>query len=197
MEAADACWAYALTLYARRGVERACLDLQNHYALNVNVVLFCLWAGHSGRAELTMATLAPAVTHCLAWDDAVVAPLRRLRRRLRDDAIVPGVSDRDRCALRRRLLRDELAAERVAQRLLCASLTQPPQDHVEPADRCRASINNLARYVRRWRDGPLDAVGQRAVSALLSAAYDTLPGRQLYRQALRARLIAPRRAAAR
>ena len=197
MEAADACWAYALNLYARRGVERACLELQDHCDLNINVLLFCLWMGHSGRAELTTAALAPVLTHCLQWHDAVVAPLRRLRRRLRDDPIVPGVSGRDRRALRRRLLRDELTAERVAHRLLCASLTQPPQDAVELADRCQTSINNIACYVRRWGDAPLDAVGQQAMSTLLSIAYDTLPGRQIHRKALQARLISPGSAAAR
>lgn len=181
LKAADAFWAYAVALYARQDVAQACLYLQDHHGLNVNVLLFCVWTGDSGYGPLAIDALTPIITPCLAWHDAVVAPLRRLRRSLRDDAPAPGVPDHDRRALHRRLLRDELAAERIAQGLLCAPLTQPPRRRAEPADRCQASINTLTQYLR-WRAAPLNATGQQAVHTLLSAAYPTLPDADMRRK---------------
>ena len=76
----SAFWDFAVDLYARPGVETACLTLQNGVGLDVDMLLFCLWLG--GRGE----SIAPILDRALAVSEewqAVVAPLRAARRALK------------------------------------------------------------------------------------------------------------------
>lgn len=43
-------WRFALSFYGRPHVPAACLTLQYRHGVDVNVLLFLLWAGHKGRA---------------------------------------------------------------------------------------------------------------------------------------------------
>ncbi|HEY9550471.1 MAG TPA: TIGR02444 family protein, partial [Kiloniellaceae bacterium] len=42
-------WQFSGAVYARRGVAEACLALQQRHGLDVNLLLFCAWAGSNGR----------------------------------------------------------------------------------------------------------------------------------------------------
>ena len=45
-------WDYSLDVYMQDKVGAACIDLQERYQLDVNVLLFCLWFGASDRGRL-------------------------------------------------------------------------------------------------------------------------------------------------
>ena len=45
-------WDFSLIVYMTPGVGPACVALQEAHELDVNIVLFCLWAGASGRGAL-------------------------------------------------------------------------------------------------------------------------------------------------
>ncbi len=74
-------WTYSLELYARPGVEAACLELQRRHGVDVNLVLLCCWLATRG-IELDQITLARAKRAVVDWQAEVVRPLRALRRRL-------------------------------------------------------------------------------------------------------------------
>lgn len=75
---------FALDLYGSAGVSPACLLLQERRAVDVNLVLFAAYVGaHRGR-PLSAADLARVAASVRPWQDEVVVPLRRVRRRLAD-----------------------------------------------------------------------------------------------------------------
>ncbi len=104
--------------YARPGVADALIRLQDRGGHNVNLMLFGLWLGFCEATRLDAAGLARAKSAIEGIDRDVVAPLRRLRRALKDDL------DPDIRALRRRVLALEIAAERRVQARLAASVTR-------------------------------------------------------------------------
>ena len=113
--ACEAFWRFSLALYARPGVAEALLSLQDRAGHDVNLILFGLWLG-IGNRRLSGADLAAAAMTIAPTNDAAVAPLRRLRRRLK------SVADSDLAALRRRIGMLELAAERQVQYRLAAEI---------------------------------------------------------------------------
>jgi uncharacterized protein (TIGR02444 family) len=122
---AESFWRYSLMIYAQPGVAEALIGLQDRAGHNVNLILFGLWLG-SCEATLDTAGLARARAAIAAIDRDVVAPLRLLRRTLKDHP------DPDIRELRRRVLALELAAERRAQARLAGTIvrcqSQPADD---------------------------------------------------------------------
>jgi uncharacterized protein (TIGR02444 family) len=105
-------WAFSLDLYGRDGVAPACLRLQDRLGADVNVMLFCCWAGSLGR-RLSADEIRLAVAAVRPWHDEIVAPIRAARRRLKQG--LAGMAPEPAEALRQRLLSVEIEAERIAQ----------------------------------------------------------------------------------
>ncbi|WP_189466829.1 TIGR02444 family protein [Litchfieldella qijiaojingensis] len=103
--AADRLWDFALALYARPGVEAACLRLQDEAGVDVCELLWHCWLYHHGL----MVTGEPeGLVEIRRWQREVTVPLRQLRRTLKAEAQQKrGVAD-----VRQHLKHAELAAER-------------------------------------------------------------------------------------
>ncbi|MGY2464198.1 TIGR02444 family protein [Vreelandella sulfidaeris] len=100
-------WDFALTLYAKPGVEAACLTLQEEAGLDVCELLFHCWL-YSCGLEAKPAALAHQREQCCFWQRHVTAVLRRLRRDLKASA-----AERESvAALRETIKQAELMAER-------------------------------------------------------------------------------------
>jgi uncharacterized protein (TIGR02444 family) len=99
-------WEFALAVYARPGVEGACLRLQEAGA-DVCLVLTALWLDRRSCAldAQGLVRLQRAAEH---WQDTVVRPLRQLRQAWK----TPAGADESLAALREQLKGLELAAER-------------------------------------------------------------------------------------
>lgn len=118
--AADPLWDFALSFYARPGVEGACLRLQDEAGLDVCELL---WHGWLYRHGLRLVD-APELAEVRRWQREVTLPLRELRRRLKRQASArPGIAE-----VRREIQRAELAAER-------ETLMRLQQAALEPATR--------------------------------------------------------------
>lgn len=111
-------WRFSLKAYARPGVAPACLALQDRHGLDVNLLLFCAWAGEKGR-ELTPQELQALGASIGEWNLKVVRPLREVRRWMKVQEAVPRERYGD---LRDEVKRLELEAERLEQQLLYRSL---------------------------------------------------------------------------
>jgi uncharacterized protein (TIGR02444 family) len=111
----QALWPYALDVYGRPGVEPLMLELQDTYGQCVPLLLWSLWMAASGRAFETR-TAAACAELARAWQDAAVAPLRRLRRDLKSTpkANAQRVSERIRTGVKAL----ELEAERMLLQML-------------------------------------------------------------------------------
>ena len=143
-------WSFALAFYAKPEVEAALLELQDAYGQSPPYLIWRLWLAQRGIAADPEA-LRVAAELTRAWEEAAVAPLRRLRRRLKSP-IVPARGRRQE-RLRGGVKSLELEAERMLLQMLEeASPTTPIGGVADPAT-C------LAEAARAW--------GQRAPAPLL------------------------------
>jgi uncharacterized protein (TIGR02444 family) len=135
-DAAAGLWEFSLDFYVRPGVSAALIELQDRAGLDVNLILFALWHGLSGRGRLDGKRLMVADEAARAIQTEIVMPLRALRRRLRTDP------DADIQRLRESIKALELDAEKIAQARL-AGCAGPPAADIDPAERRAAAKANL------------------------------------------------------
>jgi uncharacterized protein (TIGR02444 family) len=110
--AADELWSFSLAFYSRPDAAEALLLLQDKAGLDVNLMLFALWLGVSGRGRVGQDLIAAAQRSVASIRTDLIAPLRALRRRLKT-AAEPDIQ-----LLRGRVKTIEIEAERAAQRRL-------------------------------------------------------------------------------
>lgn len=160
-------WDYSVELYARPGVEAACLELQRRHGLDVNLVLLACWLATRG-IPLDQASVARAGRAVESWRREVVDPLRALRNHLK-----MALGDRDPgsiaeawpdlvAAVRERALALELDAEHLAQLCLARAVGDPPAGADPGASLAGANLR------ASWAFGPDD---RAALTALLIAAF--------------------------
>ena len=158
-------WDFSLKLYARPGVAEACLALQERHGTDVNLLLFCCWAGSRGRG-LSGAELAGLIAVVSEWQTEVVRPLRGIRRWLKGRE--RGLGERVE-PLRAEIKARELDAERIEQELLEGALAIEPGDP-SPA----AAAANLQAYLAELKLGGNDDAVH--IAARLGAAFRDLCG---------------------
>ena len=156
-------WRFSLRFYRQPGVAEACIALQDGCGVDVNILLFFLWLATArrrvspGLAQAVCAKAAP-------WRDDVVAPLRAVRRRLKDgsELVEPGTAERFRTAVKT----IELEAERLQQEALfalAAGLATEQALTTEAA--ARANVASYERVLGR-------TFTTAAIDALLGALQD-------------------------
>lgn len=113
MSEAPGFWPFSKAIYAQEGVQAACLALQTA-GLDVNVALFTVWAIVTGRDPGPV--MGEVLARSAQWRGAVVQPLRDARTGLKP---APDFVEADAAAaLRKRVLKAELEAERLQQAAL-------------------------------------------------------------------------------
>lgn len=75
-------WDFSLSFYAKPKVADCCLQLQDEYAVNVNVLLWSIWLGQR-QIRLTDERLVAALKLIQQWDMGYVQALRQLRRKMK------------------------------------------------------------------------------------------------------------------
>jgi uncharacterized protein (TIGR02444 family) len=166
-ESGNPFWDFSLEVYARPGVPEACVSLQDRQGLDVNILLYALWAGSRGR-RLSKADCDALSAAASAWQDEVVRPLRSVRRALKKT----GVLAEER-ALRECVKRGELAAEQIEQRLLfdLGGLGDVVPDSIS------AAADNLLLAARAGSAGTVEQ-DRHDLRVLLRAAFPALNGEE-------------------
>jgi uncharacterized protein (TIGR02444 family) len=116
-EGSRAFWDFSLRVYQAPGVEPACLEVQDAHGLDVNLVLFCCWAGSLGIA-LADQEMDDIVRRTRKWQGKVVQPLRAIRRDMKP--MVQG--DDHGQSLRNVVKKAELSAEKLQQHELARAI---------------------------------------------------------------------------
>ena len=166
---ADRFWAFSLALYDLPGVAPACLSLQDRRGLDVNLLLFCCWTAAEGRL-LADADLRRAIHAVAPWREAVVSPIRAVRRQLKGG--IPGIAAAEADALRRRVAEIEIEAERLAQQAL-AALSPAAVTDAAPAT-AQTALINLRDYLKLC--GVVVGPAERAdIETILRAAFPADP----------------------
>ena len=138
-------WDFSLEVYAKEGVADACLRLQDDLGIDVNMLLFCCWAGHSGDGELGMRFIADAAGAVGAWHDEIVRPLRRVRRRLKEG--FNGFDEERSRKLRRQIQSIEIDSEHIEQLFLGEAFVPGKDGDMTEAIRAGHAAANLAGYL--------------------------------------------------
>jgi uncharacterized protein (TIGR02444 family) len=112
-------WTFSLTVYGDAAVQRECLDLQDRYGIDVNLLLFCAFIGAVHDAVLPDHDLRQAVDLVSEWHKKIVTNLREARRAL--PFATDGSPNVEAVAsLRTDVKSKELEAERLEQMMLAS-----------------------------------------------------------------------------
>ena len=136
----EAFWRFSLAFYERPGVADALITLQDRDGFDVNLVLFALWLGISGRGPPDGDALAAAERIAGTLRSEIVEPLRNLRRKLRHHP------DGDVQRLREGVKALEIAGEKLVQERL-ARLAASGCAKACPGGWRAAAHANLAFYL--------------------------------------------------
>jgi uncharacterized protein (TIGR02444 family) len=112
-------WRFSLAVYAADGVAVECLDLQDRFGLDVNLLLFAAYAGAVEGVALQAQDVTAAADLVTDWHTGIVRAVRGARRALKPvslDARDPlqGAA----AVLRARVKAAELDAEKIEQTML-------------------------------------------------------------------------------
>lgn len=139
----DDVWSYALKLYARPGVEAACLALQEAGA-DVCLALAAAWLGSAG-VTFSQARMDALDSVAQDWREDVIVPLRSLRQRWREAA----KQDTELAPLRERIKQLELEAEKVLLERLESVAKDWPRGDAEDLSRWLEAATGDAGSLRR------------------------------------------------
>ena len=140
MQDATSFWTFSLKFYSQPEVGGICLDLQDRFGADVNVVLYGLWQASRGR-RLSDGNLRNVIELAGTWQANVVGPLRSVRRFLKIP--VPDCwPSRDIDLLRERVKAEELQAERLQQ----TAMEMAFADLGEPDAVATAATSNMKAY---------------------------------------------------
>lgn len=153
-------WTWASAVWAKPGVEIACLDLQDRAGQSVVLLLWGVWSATCGRPiEPAFGNRAAALVRPIETD--VLRPMRLARRALAQTKLGPDEqAQRDAYA-------QILAVELNLERAMLGALERLSSD--ETVEARADAIHSVLMLMEIWRGGPISD-GDRALAAALIEA---------------------------
>jgi uncharacterized protein (TIGR02444 family) len=149
-------WTFSLAVYANPAVQRECLELQDDHGIDINLVLFCAFAGAAHGVALPDRAMREAADAVSAWQREVVSPLRAARGALKPFA-ERAPTNAPVAALRSKMKALELEAERIEQLTLerwsAGQIDSWPR--TRPADAVVGNMRTLFALVQRSEEAAL------------------------------------------
>jgi uncharacterized protein (TIGR02444 family) len=162
LQAENPLWTFSLVVYAEAGVQEECLALQERFALDVNLLLLCAYAGVRG-VTLSGHDVGTAVEAVAGWHGDIVRPLRAARHALK------AIARDDAAALRTQVKAAELKAEQIEQAMLWAWWQGRPAEAVDPQAALSANIRRLLEHYHADDADPAQAAPNLLRAALRHA----------------------------
>ena len=159
-------WNFSLAVYRASAVQNECLDLQDQFGLDVNLLLLCAYLGAGHGVALTSDDIASARQEVDQWNEDIVKPLRAARRNLKTIEL-PDVHAA--MQLRAQVKVAELESERIEQMMLeqWANARLAAWPHGKFRD---AVVANLQALLAAYGIGPERLVAAQAMQHLIAAA---------------------------
>ncbi len=111
-------WNFSLAVYSASTVQDECLNLQDEFGLDVNLILLCAFLGAIHGVALTADDIAVARGQVQQWQEQVVRPLRAARRNLKTAELTDARDAAATTQLRAQVKAAELESERIEQMML-------------------------------------------------------------------------------
>jgi uncharacterized protein (TIGR02444 family) len=115
-------WRFSLAVYRGAGVQEECLDVQERFGIDVNLLMLCGYAGAVKAAVMSASDVADALEASGAWHTNAVRTLRQVRRTLKPWGSGEGPFAHAIEALRTKVKGAELEAEQIEQAMMWAWL---------------------------------------------------------------------------
>jgi uncharacterized protein (TIGR02444 family) len=138
-------WSFSLATYNKPDVQKECLDLQDEYGIDVNMLLFCAFVGAVHGAVLSKPDVEAVLDVVAHWHKNIVSRLRQVRR-----ALKPFATDQTKLgslaeSLRASVKAAELEAEQIEQAMLEGWITARIDGwrRAAPAEAVPANIRTL------------------------------------------------------
>lgn len=142
-------WDFSLNVYNRPEVSKLCLDLQDNYGADVNMLLFACWLGNSGRGTVTVSAWRAMILRLAKWREKVIKPLRSVRHTLKHEHLVPS-------NMKEQVFKCEIDAEHIEQLILEKEWGNTRRSIISDSTRrTQDMIENLATYLKAER-APLE-----------------------------------------
>ena len=161
-------WDFSLKVYTSDGVGQACLELQDAHELDVNVLLFCLWTGASGRGALDEVQMLSMLGAVHNWHHNVVRGLRAVRTYMIGGvgSAPQGIAE----SLRQRIQKSEIECEHAEQLMLAGSVDLKEEPGRRPEDCLADGEANISAYFRRF--GGVSDSDRENLTHILGVAFD-------------------------
>lgn len=134
-------WRYSLKLYSKMAVKNICLELQQLYDINVNMVLLCCWYAFAGHGVIPEDDLLKIKEEIEPWHEKITKPLRELRSLISNFSQESPMHD-----MRKDILADELIAEHIEHLIILNHLGIYPIRKRSNQQKISDCIDNFHRY---------------------------------------------------
>lgn len=136
-------WTYSTQIWTLPEVETICLELQNSYDANINMLLYCCWVGDKNLNlnDDDLQTLLDAVQ---PWQ-TIIKPLRDSRKMMQQHLIAMPAEMVDQTVTN--ISEMELNAEHMTQLALEKALKPGKISSCESLDNIECSLNNIKAYI--------------------------------------------------
>lgn len=130
MQDSSALWQFSLALYAAPGVSHACIQLQDHWQANINLILWLVWLEQRNQ-PVDSDLIVQAEAAIAPWSEQTLQPLRALRRligsqRANHTSEANNSNEAIKEDLYQQLKAAELLAEKIEQRTLVQLSSELP-----------------------------------------------------------------------
>ncbi|NKB46964.1 MAG: TIGR02444 family protein [Legionellales bacterium] len=135
-------WRFSCLVYQDRSLKSACLNLQDHLDMNVNIILFGCWLAANGRGRLQTTDFTKLEQLIAIWHQSITSKLRQFRQQLGRQ-----VAANDNFNLISAVQQEELSAEHVEQLMLAqraASILPRTRTGIQKACDAANSLQNYA-----------------------------------------------------
>ena len=143
-------WRFVCSFYAGKGVSPACLTLQDKLGVDVDILLFAVFAQATRGILLDRSDLGIVDSLVRDWRSEIVQVLRRVRTRLKAGPVPAPSSVTE--ALRNRIKAAELEAEQIELAVLADWLDRQPPRPTHLAVDAKTVPLMVARYFQAQPD---------------------------------------------
>jgi uncharacterized protein (TIGR02444 family) len=140
-------WDFSIDVHKKEGIHEACLQLQEGFELDINVLFFCCWAGASGGMPLSEGDMTKILRGAGSWQEDIVRPIWRARWLLKGG--FEGYPDELVEQLRKDLVTSEVHAEHIEQIHLAGLVPLDRRKDRDARQRLAAASGNLGEYLRK------------------------------------------------
>ena len=167
-------WSFSEQTYSLPEVKDICLDLQNNFDADINIILYCLWIADK-CIKLNQEDVKALIQATLPWQNSILKPLRDARKMMKQHIIAMPAELQEQTISNLREM--ELNAEHMSQMALEKIIDVNKSSQETPAVEC--ATLNTSLYLQQ-----LDAVSSindvsEALNKLLNAVYQDAEAIQL------------------